>query len=65
MVDRLGSPTFNSPNRITFTDQSPDDEAFTKWIAQCPCNWIRLKPFSNGRISYAFFVDQKEKESND
>ncbi len=64
MVDRLGSPTFNSPNRLTFIDQSPDDETFTNWIAQCPCNWIRLDSLANGRISYAFFVDQKEESSD-
>ena len=60
MVDRLGHPVFNSPNRLTFIDQPIDDEKFTKWLADCPCNWIRLEPLTNGRISYAFFVDEEE-----
>ena len=60
MVDRLGFPVWNSPNRRTFKAQPSEYDKFAEWLAACPCNWIRLEPLTNGRISYAFFVDEEE-----
>ena len=64
MVDRLGFPVWNSPNRLTFKDQPPKYDKFAEWLAACPCNWIRTRALTDGRIDYRFFTDQPDVEGS-
>ena len=64
MVDRLGFPVWNSPNRKTFKVQPPEYDKFAEWLAACPCNWMRTRALTDGRIDYRFFTDQPDVEGS-